>query len=192
MEGNVLTLPAVRHEDAGVYACTAANHRGQETAYYALKVRGEDGRTDRRTDRWMGRGGGGDVPPLPLTPPSPQSAWSPISGRRRAPSSRCPPSRTPTRGSRSSSPSDRTRPTVSAGGTPGSPPCPLHVPSMSHSFPSPASLHPSILFLFPTVQPSAPPHLVGVPPPSRGCLGVPQGCHPPHPPLGCPPSYLPH
>ncbi|KAM9630106.1 basement membrane-specific heparan sulfate proteoglycan core protein isoform 9-T9 [Morphnus guianensis] len=38
-EGNVLTLPAVRHEDAGVYACAAANHRGQETAYYVLKVR---------------------------------------------------------------------------------------------------------------------------------------------------------
>ncbi|XP_054705507.1 basement membrane-specific heparan sulfate proteoglycan core protein isoform X3 [Grus americana] len=38
-EGNVLTLPAVRHEDAGVYACAATNHRGQETAYYVLKVR---------------------------------------------------------------------------------------------------------------------------------------------------------
>ncbi|XP_052648523.1 LOW QUALITY PROTEIN: basement membrane-specific heparan sulfate proteoglycan core protein [Harpia harpyja] len=38
-EGNVLTLPGVRHEDAGVYACAAANHRGQETAYYVLKVR---------------------------------------------------------------------------------------------------------------------------------------------------------
>ncbi|KAK4809745.1 hypothetical protein QYF61_007113 [Mycteria americana] len=38
-EGNVLTLPAVRHEDAGVYACAAANRRGQETAYYVLKVR---------------------------------------------------------------------------------------------------------------------------------------------------------
>lgn len=49
-EGNVLTLPAVRHEDAGVYACAAANRRGQETAYYVLKVRGED----RQMDRWMG------------------------------------------------------------------------------------------------------------------------------------------
>ncbi|XP_064028426.1 basement membrane-specific heparan sulfate proteoglycan core protein isoform X3 [Pogoniulus pusillus] len=39
VEGNVLTLPAVHHEDAGVYACTAANRRGQETAYYVLKVR---------------------------------------------------------------------------------------------------------------------------------------------------------
>ncbi|XP_065520473.1 basement membrane-specific heparan sulfate proteoglycan core protein isoform X3 [Lathamus discolor] len=39
VEGNVLTLPAVSHEDAGVYACTAANHRGRETAYYVLKVR---------------------------------------------------------------------------------------------------------------------------------------------------------
>ncbi|XP_075629462.1 basement membrane-specific heparan sulfate proteoglycan core protein isoform X7 [Balearica regulorum gibbericeps] len=38
-EGNVLTLPAVRHEDAGVYACAATNRRGQETAYYVLKVR---------------------------------------------------------------------------------------------------------------------------------------------------------
>ncbi|XP_014817217.1 PREDICTED: basement membrane-specific heparan sulfate proteoglycan core protein-like, partial [Calidris pugnax] len=39
VEGNVLTLPAVRHEDSGVYACAATNHRGQETAYYVLKVR---------------------------------------------------------------------------------------------------------------------------------------------------------
>ncbi|XP_069730950.1 basement membrane-specific heparan sulfate proteoglycan core protein isoform X7 [Phaenicophaeus curvirostris] len=39
VEGNVLTLPAVHHEDAGVYACAAANSRGQETAYYVLKVR---------------------------------------------------------------------------------------------------------------------------------------------------------
>ncbi|XP_040441615.1 LOW QUALITY PROTEIN: basement membrane-specific heparan sulfate proteoglycan core protein [Falco naumanni] len=39
VEGNVLTLPAVHHEDAGVYACAATNHRGQETAYYVLKVR---------------------------------------------------------------------------------------------------------------------------------------------------------
>ncbi|XP_054251094.1 basement membrane-specific heparan sulfate proteoglycan core protein [Indicator indicator] len=39
VEGNVLTLPAVRHEDAGVYACAAANRRGQQTAYYVLKVR---------------------------------------------------------------------------------------------------------------------------------------------------------
>ncbi|XP_030363787.1 basement membrane-specific heparan sulfate proteoglycan core protein isoform X2 [Strigops habroptila] len=39
VEGNVLTLPAMRHEDAGVYACTAANHRGRETAYYVVKVR---------------------------------------------------------------------------------------------------------------------------------------------------------
>ncbi|KAM9521181.1 basement membrane-specific heparan sulfate proteoglycan core protein isoform 5-T5 [Guaruba guarouba] len=39
VEGNVLTLPAVSHEDAGVYACAAANHRGRETAYYVLKVR---------------------------------------------------------------------------------------------------------------------------------------------------------
>ncbi|KFV61221.1 Basement membrane-specific heparan sulfate proteoglycan core protein, partial [Dryobates pubescens] len=30
VEGNVLTLPAVRHEDAGVYACAAANRRGQQ------------------------------------------------------------------------------------------------------------------------------------------------------------------
>lgn len=28
VQGNVLTLPAVRPEDAGVYTCVAANHRG--------------------------------------------------------------------------------------------------------------------------------------------------------------------
>ncbi|XP_064586428.1 basement membrane-specific heparan sulfate proteoglycan core protein isoform X2 [Zonotrichia leucophrys gambelii] len=38
VQGNVLTLPAVRPEDAGVYTCVAANHRGQQTAYYVLKV----------------------------------------------------------------------------------------------------------------------------------------------------------
>lgn len=49
VQGNVLTLPAVRPEDAGVYTCVAANHRGQQTAYYVLKVQGED----RQMDRWM-------------------------------------------------------------------------------------------------------------------------------------------
>ncbi|XP_032935509.1 basement membrane-specific heparan sulfate proteoglycan core protein isoform X4 [Catharus ustulatus] len=38
VQGNVLILPAVRPEDAGVYTCVAANHRGQQTAYYVLKV----------------------------------------------------------------------------------------------------------------------------------------------------------
>ncbi|KAL9825380.1 LOW QUALITY PROTEIN: basement membrane-specific heparan sulfate proteoglycan core protein [Geothlypis trichas] len=38
VQGNVLMLPAVRPEDAGVYTCVAANHRGQHTAYYVLKV----------------------------------------------------------------------------------------------------------------------------------------------------------
>lgn len=42
VQGNVLMLPAVRPEDAGVYTCVAANHRGQQTAYYVLKVQGED------------------------------------------------------------------------------------------------------------------------------------------------------
>ncbi|XP_041319300.1 basement membrane-specific heparan sulfate proteoglycan core protein isoform X6 [Pyrgilauda ruficollis] len=41
VQGNVLTLPAVRPEDAGVYTCVAANHRGQQTAYYVLKVQAE-------------------------------------------------------------------------------------------------------------------------------------------------------
>ncbi|XP_052547646.1 basement membrane-specific heparan sulfate proteoglycan core protein isoform X11 [Tympanuchus pallidicinctus] len=39
VEGTALTLPAVRLEDAGVYACAASNRRGQETAFYVLKVR---------------------------------------------------------------------------------------------------------------------------------------------------------
>lgn len=52
VQGNVLTLPAVRPEDAGVYTCVAANHRGQQTAYYVLKVQGED----RQRDGWMGVG----------------------------------------------------------------------------------------------------------------------------------------
>ncbi|KAF4789396.1 hypothetical protein TURU_151812 [Turdus rufiventris] len=38
VQGNVLMLPAVRPEDAGVYTCVAANHRGRQTAYYVLKV----------------------------------------------------------------------------------------------------------------------------------------------------------
>ncbi|XP_030319283.1 basement membrane-specific heparan sulfate proteoglycan core protein [Calypte anna] len=39
VEGNVLTLPAVSHEDSGVYICAATNQRGQEKAYYVLRVR---------------------------------------------------------------------------------------------------------------------------------------------------------
>ncbi|XP_031463804.1 basement membrane-specific heparan sulfate proteoglycan core protein isoform X4 [Phasianus colchicus] len=38
VEGTALMLPAVRLEDAGVYACAASNRRGQETAFYVLKV----------------------------------------------------------------------------------------------------------------------------------------------------------
>lgn len=179
-EGNVLTLPAVRHEDAGVYACAATNARGRETAYYVLKVRGED----RRMDKQTGRVGGDVLAPL-LTPLSPQSTWSPISGRRRTPSSPCPPSRTPTRDSRLSSPSDLTLPMVSV-----SPACPLLVPCVSPACPlcvprasSPCPLHiPSILsssilplsllyLPFSTQPPPSP--LMGVSPPSWGCFVVP-------------------
>ncbi|XP_068772364.1 basement membrane-specific heparan sulfate proteoglycan core protein isoform X3 [Struthio camelus] len=39
VEGTVLTLPAVRAEDAGVYVCAASNRQGQETAFSVLKVR---------------------------------------------------------------------------------------------------------------------------------------------------------
>lgn len=153
VEGNVLTLPAVRHEDAGVYACAAANRRGQETAYYVLKVRGEDGQMDRWVDR-LG-GDGCDVPPPLLTPSSLQSAWCPISGRRPAPSSPCPPSRMPTRGLRSSSPSDLTPLTVSADGTPCPRMCP-HVPPVSPPcFPLPSPLPPSALLLYSTRPPPA-------------------------------------
>nr|CAE51322.1 basement membrane-specific heparan sulfate proteoglycan core protein precursor [Gallus gallus] len=38
VDGTALMLPAVRLEDAGVYACAASNRRGQETAFYVLKV----------------------------------------------------------------------------------------------------------------------------------------------------------
>ncbi|XP_064381761.1 basement membrane-specific heparan sulfate proteoglycan core protein isoform X5 [Dromaius novaehollandiae] len=39
VEGTVLTLPAVRPEDAGVYVCAASNRQGQETAFSVLRVR---------------------------------------------------------------------------------------------------------------------------------------------------------
>lgn len=158
-EGNVLTLPAVRHEDAGVYACAATNARGRETAYYVLKVRGEDRRMDKQTGR-----GGGDVPAPLLTPLSPQSTWSPISGRRRTPSCPCPPSRTPTRDSRSSSPSDLTLPMVSV-----SPACPLRVACVSPACPPcipsmspPHPLHPFLLH--PPSLPPLPPILYSATP----------------------------
>lgn len=54
VEGTALTLPAVRPEDAGVYSCAATNRRGQETAFYVLKVRGERGQTDGQTGWWGG------------------------------------------------------------------------------------------------------------------------------------------
>lgn len=185
----------MRHEDAGVYACAAANHRGQETAYYVLKVRGEDGRTDRWMDGVVV--GGVDVPQPILTPPSPQSAWSPILGRRPAPSSPCPPSRMLTRGSRSSSPSDLTLLMVSADGTPVSPlvspPCPLYVPSIvSSSLPSP-SLPPSspLCPLAPILYSTKlPPNFWGGSPPSWGCFGVPQDVI--RTPPGWGPSCLTH
>lgn len=74
VEGNVLTLPAVRHEDAGVYACAAANRRGQETAYYVLKVRGEDGQRDREGGRWW-------CPPTPPDLPVPAERLVPYFGQ---------------------------------------------------------------------------------------------------------------
>lgn len=162
VQGNVLTLPAVRPEDAGVYACVAANHRGQQTAYYVLKVQGED----RQRDGWMGVG---MMCPAPPYPPFLQSTWSPTLGSRPSPSSPCPPSRTPTRGLRSSSPSDLMLPMVSP-----STPCvlciPLHVPF--HHFPLPC-LHASLALLYlPSVYGGFLLH-------SGRILGSPRTCPPP-------------
>ncbi|XP_062822809.1 basement membrane-specific heparan sulfate proteoglycan core protein isoform X3 [Anolis carolinensis] len=39
IEGHVLSLPAVRPEDTGVYVCTASNRQGKVTAFSMLKVR---------------------------------------------------------------------------------------------------------------------------------------------------------
>lgn len=72
----MLTLPAVRPEHAGVYTCVAANHRGQQKAYYVLKVQGEDGQRDG------GTGGSGVDLPLPLlTPPIPAEHVVPYFGQ---------------------------------------------------------------------------------------------------------------
>nr|XP_056721446.1 basement membrane-specific heparan sulfate proteoglycan core protein [Euleptes europaea] len=38
-EGNILTIPAARLEDTGVYVCTASNRQGKVTAFSMLKVR---------------------------------------------------------------------------------------------------------------------------------------------------------
>ncbi|XP_063001421.1 basement membrane-specific heparan sulfate proteoglycan core protein [Elgaria multicarinata webbii] len=39
LEGNVLTIPAARPEDTGIYVCTASNRQGKVTAFSMLKVR---------------------------------------------------------------------------------------------------------------------------------------------------------
>ncbi|XP_054857961.1 basement membrane-specific heparan sulfate proteoglycan core protein isoform X3 [Eublepharis macularius] len=39
LEGNVLTIPAARPADTGVYVCTASNRQGKVTAFSMLKVR---------------------------------------------------------------------------------------------------------------------------------------------------------
>lgn len=65
VEGTALTLPAVRPEDAGVYACAATNRRGQEKAFYVLKVRGERRRMDGQAG---GEGTGVAVSSARLTP----------------------------------------------------------------------------------------------------------------------------
>lgn len=41
LEGNILTIPAARPEDTGIYVCTASNRQGKVTAFSMLKVRGE-------------------------------------------------------------------------------------------------------------------------------------------------------
>ncbi|XP_060115564.1 basement membrane-specific heparan sulfate proteoglycan core protein [Heteronotia binoei] len=39
VEGDVLTIPAARPEDTGIYVCTASNRQGKVTAFSMLKVR---------------------------------------------------------------------------------------------------------------------------------------------------------
>lgn len=124
VEGTALMLPAVRLEDAGVYACAASNRRGQETAFYVLKVQGK---------YWTDRLGGAASLSM-LRPMSPQSAWCLTSHRRPAPSCRCPPSRMPTRPLRSRSPSGLMLPMVSTVGAPWPPMPDRAALACSHSF----------------------------------------------------------